>query len=107
MFGYSDDNVELRGYLDEEIGSYEGTTIYLDKDGIFDIDCDMCASDDCKLFRQHMGRCKSIEAVWDADGYSWVYKTDIPHETFDIYDDGEKCCRGIVFKWPWADEKGE
>jgi len=25
------------------------------------------------------------------------YETDIPHETFDIYEDGEKFCRGIVF----------
>lgn len=27
----------------------------------------------------------------------WTYETDIPHETFVIYNDGEPYCRGIVF----------
>jgi hypothetical protein len=43
------------------------------------------------------GLCKTIEAIWGKDGYSWTYKTDIPHATFDIFEDGEKFCRGIVF----------
>ena len=28
---------------------------------------------------------------------TWVYRTDIPHVTFMMYEDGEPCCRGIVF----------
>ena len=33
----------------------------------------------------------------EGDLITWCYKTDIPHETFMIYDDGEPYCRGIVF----------
>ena len=29
---------------------------------------------------------------------TWTYETEIPHETFMIYEDGEPFCRGIVFK---------
>ena len=31
VYGYSDDNMELRGAMDEEIGAYEGVTIYVSK----------------------------------------------------------------------------
>lgn len=29
--------------------------------------------------------------------HPWTYETDIPHETFMVYMDGEPYCRGIVF----------
>lgn len=38
-----------------------------------------------------------VKINWCKDGYSWTYDTDIPHECFDVYEDGEKYCRGIVF----------
>ncbi len=44
-----------------------------------------------------------ITAIWDGDTdengqlITWTYKTDIPHETYMIYEDGEPYCRGIVF----------
>ena len=28
---------------------------------------------------------------------SWSFETDIPHEIFMIYDDGNPYCEGIVF----------
>jgi hypothetical protein len=40
---------------------------------------------------------KYIDAVWCEGEYSWTYKTNIPHATFDIWEDGEKYCKGIVF----------
>ena len=40
---------------------------------------------------------KKITAVWDTDGYSWIYQTDIPHATFEIVEDGAPYCRGIIF----------
>ncbi len=40
----------------------------------------------------------SLKAVWDDTGNPcWTYETDIPHETFEIYEDGELFCIGIVF----------
>jgi hypothetical protein len=46
---------------------------------------------------------KTVQAVWcprDENGKiwaSWKIQTDIPHETFDIMEDGELFCRGVVF----------
>ncbi len=73
VFGYSDDNAEFRGAYDEEIGCYDGGRVYEDAN-------------------------KYIDAVWCEGEYSWTYKTNIPHATFDIYEDGEKYCKGIVFQ---------
>ncbi len=92
VYGYSDDNAEFEGAISEEVGCYDGDTIYLDEHGIFE-ECE-CECSHSVLAKE---KCKIIEAVWDADGYSWIYKTDIPHATFDILEDGEKYCRGIVF----------
>jgi hypothetical protein len=38
-----------------------------------------------------------IKMCWDLRGYSWICETDIPHESFDILDDGNPYCRGIIF----------
>ncbi len=93
VFGASDDLTEFRGAIDGEADCYDGGIIHLDKNGIFE-ECDS----DCKYALAAKGLCKIIEAVWcGEDGYSWTYKTDIPHAEFDIFDDGEKYCRGIVF----------
>lgn len=97
VFGGSDDLCELCGAIDDEVGCFDGGTVYLDADGVFEKDdeCDLC-----KLQERHLKTCRSIDAIWGEDGYSWTYKTDIPHETFEIMDDGEKYCRGMVFRWP-------
>lgn len=94
VFGASDDLCELRGAINDEADCYNGGTIYLDADGVFYADCE---NEDCKLLQRHLKTCKTIEAVWCDGDYPWTYKTDIPHECFDIYEDGEKYCRGIVF----------
>lgn len=42
----------------------------------------------------------TVRAVWHLQGASWLIKTEIPHATFDIYDDEKPeqiFCRGIVF----------
>lgn len=75
VYGVSDDLCEFQGAIDEEFDCYDGGTI---------TPCDYPSI--------------SIETVWNDDnGYSWSYKTDIPHEEFDILEDNDKYCRGIVF----------
>ena len=34
VYGYSDDDMELKGAIDEEVGAYEGVTIYVSKAGL-------------------------------------------------------------------------
>ena len=74
VFGYSDDNAELRGAIDDEIGCFDGGEL------------------------EHEDLPDVIYAKWcDREAnYAWSYKTSIPHETFRIYEDGDYWCIGIV-----------
>lgn len=73
VFGYSDDNAEFRGAYCDEVGCYDGGRVY-ERQGNY------------------------VDAVWDKDGYSWVFETNMPCAYFDILEYGEKYCRGIVFR---------
>lgn len=92
VFGYSDDNIEFTGAIDDEFGCCNGGTAYLHRAGLFE-NCE----DECQYSKAAKAKCAQIRAVWDSGGYSWTYKTEIPHAVFDILEDGEKYCRGIVF----------
>lgn len=100
IFGYSDDNVELRGAIYDEIGAYEGTTFRITPTGLMpswdSLDHD---EGECEAyFKKKAGPGFDVTANWDDDGYSWTYTTDKPHATFEIFDEGEKYCRGIVVR---------
>jgi len=93
VYGSSDDLMEFDGAIYDEADCFDGGTIYLNEAGVFDVDCD------CEHPMKAKNDCKTIEAVWcDKDnGYIWSYKTEIPHSTFEILEDGEKYCLGICF----------
>ena len=95
VFGGSDDLMEFRGAIDDEIGAYEGTIAYLTDKGLFQNECD---NDDCPHEARLRDRCATIKAIWGKDGISWQYETDIPHLTFQIMEDGEVYCIGIIFR---------
>lgn len=94
VFGASDDLMEFRGAVNDEIGAWEGAIAYFTTTGLLVNDCN---DEDCPYFAKLQEGAATVDAKWDADGYSWVYETAIPHATFDILEDGEKYCRGIVF----------
>ncbi len=78
VFGSSNDCAEFRGAIDSEESCYDGGDIGIAAWGISLV--------------------AKIEAVWNDRGNPcWTYETDIPHETFEIYEDGELFCIGIVF----------
>ena len=96
VYGYSDDNVELCGAINDEVGAYSGTTVYLTPDGV--LQEPDCGQDDCPYFAREREKAKTIKAVWhDKGGPCWTFETDIPHETFTVMEDGEPFCVGIVF----------
>ena len=74
VFGYSDDNAELRGAIDDEIGCFDGGE--LEHEDLPDkIYADWCPKDlDC----------------------AWAYRTSLPHAIFRIYDEDGLYCMGIV-----------
>lgn len=98
--GASDDLMELDGAIQEEVGCYGENKAYLDKNGLIVNKCD---NEDCPYFQEKLLSAKVITAIWDSEGYawsegySWIYETEIPHETFEILENGETYCRGIVF----------
>lgn len=94
VFGASDDLMEFRGAITDELAIYGGGFAYLNKDGLLKNKCDNA---ECPYFIEKRLQAKSIAAVWDCGGYSWMYITEISHETFEILEEGEKYCRGLVF----------
>lgn len=97
VYGYSDNNVEFRGAIDDEVGVYNGATICLTKTGLFEEPHDICTQD-CPFLAAALEKAKTIKAVWHDEGNPcWTFETDIPHEVFNIYEDGDLFCVGIVF----------
>ncbi len=94
VFGASDDLMEFRGIVNDEIGCYGGGEALFTRNGLLINECD---NEDCPHFKRLMKTATSIKAKWDAEGYSWVYQTMIPHASFEVLEEGEKYCRGIVF----------
>lgn len=95
VFGASDDLMELEGAINDEFGCYDGGIAYINKDGLIP-ECE----DGCKCYRKAIEKSSEIKAIWcgkESDGWTWTYETDFPHATFEIYDDEEKYCLGIVF----------
>ena len=90
VFGYSDDCVELRGALDDELGAFEGTEFYITPDGLFHKPCEY----QCKLYRDWLKKAKKVTAIFD---HGWRFETDIPHIEYNINEDGELFCKGIAF----------
>jgi hypothetical protein len=94
VFGASDDLMEFRGAVCDEVGAYDGGDAYFTKAGLLVNDCD---NEDCPHFAKAKEAATIVEARWDDGGYSWICDTTIPHATFEIMEDDEKYCRGIVF----------
>lgn len=93
VFGASDDLMEFNGAIYDEVGCYGGGTAYLTEDGLLE-DKEPC----CIHAENARAKAATIEARWDVDGEpAWTYRTDIPHVTFEVMEDGEVYCRGIVF----------
>ena len=97
VFGASDDLMEFRGGIDDEIDAYEGCTVWVNELGVLKNECD---NENCPYFiKMSEGAKYFITALWwQEKGYSWTYKTNIHNiETFDVMEEGECYCRGITF----------
>lgn len=83
VYGQSDDLMEIEGALYDEFCCYGGETFFFNKNG-----------NAVKELTKNI-----IQAIWDSPNseWTWSYKTTIQHETFEMYDDGEKYCLGFVF----------
>jgi hypothetical protein len=83
VYGHSDDLMEFDGAIYDEVGAYGGGVAYI-KDGELNVD----------------EGTRKIELLWRDGNIAWTFKTDIKHETFNIMEDGEIFCVGIIFELP-------
>jgi hypothetical protein len=99
VYGASDDLMEFEGAIYDEVGCYDGGTAFVDAKGLLPHRDSIEDDDELKDYFDRQPNARQIEALWCAeDDLSWTYKTDIPHETFMVLEDGEPpYCRGIVF----------
>jgi hypothetical protein len=102
IFGYSDDNVVIHGAIEDEVGMYNGGTLYLHRDGVLGDDPE---SEDCARCRKRImvqrEKCVKIAVEWNTTNpYSWFIKPHIegfiPFAPFGIVENINKFCRGIV-----------
>jgi hypothetical protein len=93
VFGASDDLMEFRGAIHDEIGCHNSGTASIYNGKLLE-ECDC----HCAHFWRASAQAVNIHALWDQGEYSWIYETKIPHATFEVLEDGEKYCRGIVFE---------
>lgn len=100
VFGMSDDLMEFRGAIYDEVGAYDGATAMIDTEGLIPLWDNLDDDEDAyaAYFRRKPNGI-AVEAVWSPDDLeaSWLIRTEIPHATFDILEDGDLYCRGVVF----------
>ena len=99
VYGASDDLIEFRGAIRDEGDCYDSGTVLIDTKGVLPSWDEASESEEsAQEYFERKAKARTITALWAKEpGYSWTYKTDIPHETFEIVEDGEPYCRGIVF----------
>ena len=99
VFGVSDDLIEFRGAIRDEGDCYDGGEILFDSKGVlpsWGVASD--SEESAEAYFERKPKARMIKALFAKEGsYTWTYCTVIPHETFEIVEDGEPYCRGIVF----------
>ena len=90
IFGASDDLVEICGKHHYEFDAFRPMTLYVTKHRVYSAD------------EIHPAHAKPIHVEYSEPTANhpalWKFKTDIPHATFDVVEEGETgiFCRGIV-----------
>lgn len=97
VYGASDDLMEFEGAIYDELGAYGGTTAFVDSKGLLPSRDSIDNDTELEDFFIRRKTAKTIKAIWGRNDYSWIFETNIPHAMFNIIEDGEKYCRGIVF----------
>jgi len=100
IYGGSDDLLYLSGVGNDEIGCYGGGELIIVENGAGYIADELSDIEDKQIllaFTRSYAVGNTVNAIWcDIQPYSWAYETTLPHATFDIMEDDEKYCRGIV-----------
>lgn len=88
VYGASDDLMEFEGAISEEFG----TEAFFDNEGNQLGRCD----DECIHSKRAFEKANKVKANYNKDGV-WNYVTDIPHAIFQVFEEKNLYCNGIVF----------
>lgn len=102
--GESDDLMALYGALKDEVSAYDGqdgTPVLIDSNGVVpNYESIQCRYDEFEMenYFKRKANARLLTIFWHGEGNPcWTIKTDIPHQTFDVMEDGEVFSRGIIF----------
>lgn len=103
VFGASDDLLAFHGAISDEVGAHgEGSdgvrvlkrgALLESWDSIDSFDEAVCE----RYFEDKRSGYRTIKAVFTSNTPPWEINTDIPHHTFNIMDEGEPFCVGLIF----------
>ena len=98
IYGNSDDSFEARGAITGQQYVYDHSTVLIDRNGLLPERDNIDDDADLRDFFAREPQAKKVEAIFGAEApaATWTYNTTIPHATFEIMEDGEVYCRGIV-----------
>lgn len=89
VFGYSDDNVELRGAINDEVSA--GEVLFLNRE-LLTSDCD---NDYCPYFKKLHENAVSLVSEYEGEG--WVFDMPWTHDTFEVREGDGLFGIGAVF----------
>lgn len=99
IYGMSDDLLEFSGVINDEFGAWNGFSGRLTKDlNVFDEKY----KSEGEAPQDRIEELPFVRAVWspeDSQGNifaSWKIETDLPHGEFEIFEDGELFCVGVI-----------
>ncbi len=96
--GYSDDLCYLEGAICEEIGCFDGGSVYFKKNSKGEV---VAYSED-DYSEEELGEFIKLNILWCEAGqpFTWSYKFDqrVPVATFEVYAGSEQYCQGIIFR---------
>lgn len=107
VYGASDDLMEFDGAIYDEVGVYDGGEAYVTSEGLLDDPEQLDLYEDDPKYKdllEKRNNSQVIQAIWGKNNMSFQYKTEIPHATFDVVEDDEIYCRGIVFELRVVDQ---
>lgn len=94
LFGRSDDLLELRGAVTDEMGQAASGLVLINHGGFV-------PTENLKGNFLEDESLVAIHALWNHDPHrSWVFHIEVPHAPFEIMEDGMPFCRGVVFERP-------
>jgi len=109
IYGSRDNLMEFEGAIHDGCDCYDGGIVKFTKTEVIrnQEECDdaiQILKDNGYDVSQLTKSLNEINALWcpkkmceKYENLSWAYETEIPHETFEILEDGKVYCIGIVF----------